>query len=858
MRNLKKVLSLVLCMAVMLSVMVVGAGAAFTDQSKIENTEAVDACVALNIINGYKDGSYKPEGNITRAEACKMICIALNGGEEPTLGTSAKASFTDTKGHWAEKYIESCVAQGIVAGIGGGKFNPAGNITGTQFAKMLLTALGFNADTEGYVGAPWEVKVNVDASAKGLYVDLAGMDPAKALIRDNAAQMVWNALNAYEVEYKYNLVTENGQLVSKLVLQDKVVGSNNDKITLLEDKYEAETEKGILTSVNYDEDDQTYTTVVSGVDSFDASADYSNLIGQQVKVMYTEDNKTNDVTLLGIYATEKNKTVTALYGDADIDGNTATIDGKDYDITGITTIATNGTVIKSADYNDWDNYPYAEVTLVDNDNDKVYEYAVVNPFKVAQLTSLTAKKAYFENAVDDTDTYNMDLDDLASYKGMAEDDYVYLTENTYTVSGDWEVTKADTVSGKVAGIKGTTNEKSIKVDGAWYEQAAASVDVPSNGDDLDYVVVANGYFFATEGATGSADKLALVLKVGSQDFDGDYRDVKLLLSDGSTKTTKAYVKDGSEKEAPVVATLYTYTENSDGYVLKVISDGDDIGMDTTVLSNKYYNSKTNKVQNDENDNTTTGTRLAADAKVFVLYEKTTSNGSDSYKGKIVTGATADKWDDDCYTVTVAYTDNNVKIAVVNLATAEEPNATDDAMYGVIVSEPYTDVDADDNDVYVIDLLTESGVVKDIVVDADEFDEGFVKNQLVSYKMDGSDYVEFLAEPTGATAVVGAVTDVSGKYVTILTADGNTIELKVDEDDSTVLYFDSDAAAEASGSIKKATKKDANNYYANIMVVYKDSAESDASNIIWGAAVDVNNQLQNASDKDVLIAIPVNP
>ena len=214
MRNLKKVLSLVLCMAMMLSVMVVGAGAAFKDQSKIVNAEAVDACSALNIINGYPDGSYKPEGTITRAEACKMICVALNGGKEPTLGTTTKASFTDTKGHWAEKYIESCVAQGIVAGIGGGKFNPNGNVTGSQFAKMLLIALGYNADTQGYVGAPWEVNVNVDASAKGLYVDLAGMDPAKALSRDNAAQMVWNALNAYEVEYKYNLVTQNGQLTS--------------------------------------------------------------------------------------------------------------------------------------------------------------------------------------------------------------------------------------------------------------------------------------------------------------------------------------------------------------------------------------------------------------------------------------------------------------------------------------------------------------------------------------------------------------------------------------------------------------------------------------------------------------------
>ena len=76
----KKVLSLVLCVAVMLSVMVMGAGAAFSDQDKIENTEAVDACIALNIIGGYEDGSYHPERNIKRSEITKMICVALNGG----------------------------------------------------------------------------------------------------------------------------------------------------------------------------------------------------------------------------------------------------------------------------------------------------------------------------------------------------------------------------------------------------------------------------------------------------------------------------------------------------------------------------------------------------------------------------------------------------------------------------------------------------------------------------------------------------------------------------------------------------------------------------------------------------------
>ena len=143
----KKVLSLVLCVAMMLSVMVVGAGAAFSDQSKIKNTEAVDACTALNIIGGYPDGSFKPEGNITRAEVTKMICVALNGGKNPAVSTNTTPTFSDVRGNanaaWAEGYIESCAAQGIVSGVGGGKFAPNGNVTGVQLAKMLLVSLGY-------------------------------------------------------------------------------------------------------------------------------------------------------------------------------------------------------------------------------------------------------------------------------------------------------------------------------------------------------------------------------------------------------------------------------------------------------------------------------------------------------------------------------------------------------------------------------------------------------------------------------------------------------------------------------------------------------------------------------------------
>ena len=97
MRNLKKVLSLVLCVAMLLSVMVMGTGAAFTDQDEIQNAEAVDMTSALGIIDGYEDGSFQPAENIERGEAAKMISAMLNGGRDSVQETT-ESSYNDVLG----------------------------------------------------------------------------------------------------------------------------------------------------------------------------------------------------------------------------------------------------------------------------------------------------------------------------------------------------------------------------------------------------------------------------------------------------------------------------------------------------------------------------------------------------------------------------------------------------------------------------------------------------------------------------------------------------------------------------------------------------------------------------------------
>ena len=44
------------------------------------------------------------------------------------------------------------MSQGIVSGVGGGRFSPNGNVTASQLSKMLLVSLGYDSDIEGYTG----------------------------------------------------------------------------------------------------------------------------------------------------------------------------------------------------------------------------------------------------------------------------------------------------------------------------------------------------------------------------------------------------------------------------------------------------------------------------------------------------------------------------------------------------------------------------------------------------------------------------------------------------------------------------------------------------------------------------------
>ena len=603
-----------LCLAVMLSVMVVGAGAAFSDQDKIENTEAVDACSALNIINGYEDGAFHPERNIKRAEVTKMICVALNGGEEPNTSTNAKPTFTDVRGTiyaWAEGYIESCYAQGIVDGVNGNRFAPASNVTAAQLAKMLLVSLGYNAKAENFTGNTWETNVNVRASQKHLYDGLEKMDTSAPVTRDQAAQMVWNAMQAYVVEYKDGVV------------QDKVVGDTKDKITLLYDKYEAYVNVGTLTSIS----GKDLTITMSKADEADSdlkdvkeftklNKDYSALIGQKVKVIFTKSSE-----VLNVFATDDNTTYTVNMKDIEEDGDKVKFDGKSYGfddgskISVVTLNVKDEKVVtgekKDAGYFDTvkNKTATAVVKFVDNDGDGKLNIAIVTEYLAKEVTYVGSDR------ITAGATYKMADENIA--KDIAKDDYAQISYNMYDDCLD--IVKAEVVSDTLNSSKDKKDYVQYEVGKTWYNISEDEANNVSVGDTVKAHVVA-GVIVSIETDDGTAalpTNIAVVVGAGKDSsLTGDQ--VKLRFFDGTTKIVTLDSKGDvtSADDAKL------------GQAYKLSGSDNNTRLDDLKSGNKYngfyWNTKTNGKPLDTTVATPDSDMIAgmkvADNAVIVLYD----------------------------------------------------------------------------------------------------------------------------------------------------------------------------------------------------------------------------------------------
>ena len=216
MRTLKKTLSLVLVVAMVLGLCVVGASAYnkvedFTDDvNKIGDAyyEAVGVLTGIGVIDGMTETAFEPQGNYTREQAAKIIAYMQLGKDKADSLKCTVAPFEDVAAtRWSAGYIAYCVEQGIIDGMTETTFEPTGKLTGFQWAKMLLCAVGFGVNGE-FTGSSWSVNTAKVAHTVDLFAgDLAGADHT-ALTREQAALYAFNVLtNVKKVAYSANVTS---------------------------------------------------------------------------------------------------------------------------------------------------------------------------------------------------------------------------------------------------------------------------------------------------------------------------------------------------------------------------------------------------------------------------------------------------------------------------------------------------------------------------------------------------------------------------------------------------------------------------------------------------------------------------
>ncbi len=816
MRNLKRALSLALAAVMVPSMMVIGAGAAsyddFSDKDKIVNTEAVSVLVELGVIAGKDDGSYDPTGIITRAEMAKLICVVLNGGSDPSLGSTSTHTYTDTVGQWAEAYIEYCTQLGIVAGDGAGKFNPNNTVTATEAAKMLLVALGYNASFEGMVGANWAISTNVLANQNKLYGGLS-IDVDAGLTRDNAAQMAYNALNCEMVAYTYALVTgADGSLTSiprvekkdDTLLSEKFGGVRVEGVVVSNEQtsanFEGKTRIAITNADELAKVGHNFTSETSSNATFEVSTDAS-LLGTSVffyvvPSVASPKNSEKAVVLGSVMDSGKNVVVstTKTFGSDGIEGF---MKDEDIDVNDSTAVYVDGSLktngkdgitetAKITNKTGW------EVKFIDNDNDGITESVVQTQYGFGKVTRYSTK----DDGSLTIDTYPDSKDyksaKVVGFEDVALNDYVVYN----TMGGKLYVAKSETVTGTLETFK--TNSDRLKanltVDGTSYtfseldynkkdgelERPDTYLDGSYMGKEITLYMDKFGYVAAVSEVQGFTDYAYIANASANNDASGMAGSVRVyaVLADG---TESSYVIDeldndtctdvGTSKGEVTIGNIYGYYVNSEGKI--------DL---TTVKNDKVANSTA--ITYDKGDATISGSAMKVDSSTVFFYGMLKNGSVDSvevYIGKD-SAPSVKMTTDSTYKMTTVDKDADGIADAVLFVTDKVTSSNILYLYQYVKST---------SDKAIYNAVIDGKLVEGITVDDKATD---LAPGVYSYTITSKDYYSLTKNP--ATTVSDFVALVDGKSVVV----GGT-EVKV-VSDTTIAEIDGTDTAIISGVAEK--------------------------------------------------------
>ena len=291
MKNLNKVLAMLVVFMMVVSTV---AFAAFTDVAETSSyATAIEVGVDLGLIKGYDDNTFKPEGEITRAEFAAIV-VRLLGQEAQAAGAAASTQFEDVPAdHWAAGYVNIAVQAGVVNGYGNGNFGPDDLVAYQDAITMMVRALGYEPAI-GSAGYPTGYLTK--AGDLGLTKNVNGTNGVPAN-RGTVAQIAFNALDVA-------LMTQSGYgTFTQYVINDgysATTGTNNVKKTLLSENHSTVKVMGVVlsstdaTSASITGTDKVTVNVTNYMYNkfnigYDVRSEYNSQTGRYEQVVYSDE-----------------------------------------------------------------------------------------------------------------------------------------------------------------------------------------------------------------------------------------------------------------------------------------------------------------------------------------------------------------------------------------------------------------------------------------------------------------------------------------------------------------------------------------------------------------------------------------
>ena len=709
---MKKFLSLVLALVMTMSLVTVSAGAKdFTDDSSITYKEAVDVMSAAKVIDGYAEGDFRPSATLTRGAAAKIICNLILGPTTASALVADAAPYKDVPtNHTFAGYIAYCQKEGIISGYADGTFRPAASLTGYAFMKMLLGALGYDAEVEQYTGANWSINVAKRALNIGLDDDLVGdFNGIKAVNREEACLYALNTLTADMVEYDAKTtVSTNGTTVVIAGSKAKEMVNNGNTDGKVFDK------DGVM---QFAEKYFDNLSVKTGSDDFSRPANVWKLKAEEI----------------GTYTNTPDATYTKKVENGDIYkdlGLGSKIEAKDVSVYEDGVKKTNTVAIEKGDDTKVGNSGNGVLTEVfyDDDADTV-TVTQINTYvgSINKTVKATDKKDAYVVVTAEGPVPSQGFDNEFETDEKFEDDAYVLYTYSLTAKEIKSVEAAKKVEGTVTVAENSKTDldekKALTIDGTRYKAA-----VKVGGEDIgevsvkqDYTIYLDsyGYMIYVEENEEIGDYALVLQTAAKSDFVG--KKAELLFTDGTTKTVTTEKNYHEGTNAIADNTIVTYKVDSDGvYTLREVASTKASYVDNSAALN-LKNDKAGigvdtKTINGTSNN---GVVTANSATVFVVRDTDDTDDYTAYTG--IKNAPTINTTSGTTTATKAgvyyYCKTGKMVTVMFIMPGANVNVEDESSNALFIAVDSVDnlIHDNDGDYYVFNAVI-NGEIKTVKVD----------------------------------------------------------------------------------------------------------------------------------------------